>query len=87
MVGIHAGDEKALGFFTDQDSVRVEITEQPNQTRAPDPLGTIPDDDPSFPGEPLFLTGQDEWFVAVQQVLPSRGPPPNLPPVFGALGL
>lgn len=77
---MHAGTEKALGFFSDQ-VVTVEITDTDQKTRSPDALVTIPDD-PDFPGTPLFLTDGDEWLMAVQQACP-----PRTPPLLGVLAM
>ena len=47
MASMHAGIDKALGFFSDQE-VRVEITETEHDTRAPEGLDAIPEDNPEF---------------------------------------
>jgi hypothetical protein len=66
-----AGPDKALGWYSDTLTIKLKISEEKNETRAPSALSEIPADDPVNPGNPLFLSADDPWFVAMQQVRPS----------------
>jgi hypothetical protein len=68
MHGMHAGVDKAIGFWSDVTSIKLEVAEKQFATRPPDPLTAVPAQDPENPGFPLFLTAQDPWFVAMQAV-------------------
>jgi hypothetical protein len=63
-----AGPDKALGWYSDTLTIKLEIRGEKNETRAPAALSEIPADDPVNPGNPLFLSADDPWFVAMQQV-------------------
>lgn len=65
---ITAGDDKADGFYSDMTGLLLELTEENFTTRAASPLTDIPEEDPEDPGNSLFLSADDAWFVAVQKV-------------------
>jgi hypothetical protein len=49
--------------------------------RAPEPLGNAPAEDPREPPNPLFLSADNPWFVAMQKVRP------QLPTFSGSMAL
>lgn len=66
---LNAGETGSLGFFSDVTLVQPYVWEGGNLTTRPvNSLAQAPEEDPDNPGTPLFLSGDDEWFVAVQQV-------------------
>lgn len=68
MRSMHAGADKAIGFFSDVATIKLEVSETEFATRAPSPLSAVPAEDPEHPGMALFLSAEDAWFVAMQMV-------------------
>jgi hypothetical protein len=56
-----AGPEKALGWYSDNLDIKLEISEQEFQTRAPEDIKKVPTDD-------LFLSEDHPWLVAMKEV-------------------
>jgi hypothetical protein len=76
-----AGWDKALGWYSDNLAYELLVSDKDFQPRAPNSLSEIPAEDPLNPGTPLFLSADDPWLVAMQQVRP------QLPTLSGSVAL
>jgi hypothetical protein len=65
-----AGYAWGLWWYSDILTYGLKISDGDSQTYRPEDLSKIPAEDPSNPGEPLFLSADDPWLVAIKQVRP-----------------
>jgi hypothetical protein len=76
-----AGNVTKLWWYSDILTYELIETDYESEIGAPEPLSQVPAEYPSYHGNPLFLSADDPWFVAMQKVRP------QLPSFSGSMAL